>query len=287
MSLTSYRHDGCLFDVDDSGGGGDGQNGGNVETVILLHGFPQSRTSWRELTPQLVDRGYRVIAPDQRGYSPGARPRRRRDYTLDKLAGDVIALADAADVERFHVLGHDWGGAVAWALGANHSDRVASVTSLSTPHPQAMISSLVSSDQLLRSWYMLFFQLPVIPELMVTNPILSGRFKSTLSSSGLPAAQVEENVEMLARGSASGGFNWYRALPLSWPQSVGSVKSPTLYIYGDADFALGPKAAELTRRYVDATYRFVSLLGAGHWLPETDADKVAPLLLEHLADHPI
>ncbi|MEI2639114.1 MAG: alpha/beta fold hydrolase [Microthrixaceae bacterium] len=188
MSLTSYRHDGCLFDVDDSGGGGDGQNGGNVETVILLHGFPQSRTSWRELTPQLVDRGYRVIAPDQRGYSPGARPRRRRDYTLDKLAGDVIALADAADVERFHVVGHDWGGAVAWALGANHSDRVASVTSLSTPHPQAMISSLMSSDQLLRSWYMLYFQLPVVPELMVTNPILAGRFKSMLLSSGLPAA---------------------------------------------------------------------------------------------------
>ncbi len=275
---SSYDHDGFTFDFDDSGDG---------HPVVLLHGFPQSRRSWDRLIPTLVDAGFRVLAPDQRGYSPGARPRQRRAYTVDLLVGDVIALADAVGLDRFHVVGHDWGGAVAWALGADHGDRVATVTSLSTPHPTAMLSAMTRSNQALRSWYMALFQLPWLPEWMATNRLATERFTAKLTASGLPTEEAAANVRLLRDGAARGAFNWYRALPFDPPGGVGVVDVPTLYVYGDADFALGPKAAELTQHYVTGDYRFERLLGADHWLPETAADEVATMLLRHLRDHPI
>ncbi|MGL4299319.1 MAG: alpha/beta fold hydrolase, partial [Candidatus Neomicrothrix subdominans] len=161
MALTSYRNDGLTFEVDDSGGA--------AEAVVLLHGFPQTRTSWAGLTPHLVGAGYRVLAPDQRGYSPGARPKRRRDYAIGRLVGDVLALADAAGLKRFHVLGHDWGGGAGWALAEAHPERLLSLTSLSTPHPRAMAASMVRSNQALKSWYMLAFQLPWLPEAIIES----------------------------------------------------------------------------------------------------------------------
>jgi pimeloyl-ACP methyl ester carboxylesterase len=106
------------------------------EPVLLLHGFPQTAACWTELAEALADAGYRVLAPDQRGYSPGARPAAVRDYRMPELVADVLAVADRAGARRFHVVGHDWGGAVAWHLAARHPERVATLTAVSTPHPR-------------------------------------------------------------------------------------------------------------------------------------------------------
>src|SRR5205814_3021424 len=141
---------------------------GDGEVIVLLHGYPETKESWDGVIPGLVDGGYRVLAPDQRGYSRRARPKGRRAYGSEHLVGDVLALADAAGAERFHVVGHDWGGAVAWYCAMWHPERVKTMTSLATPHPSAFVRSLLTSTQLLHSWYFLLYQLPAIPEWMTT-----------------------------------------------------------------------------------------------------------------------
>jgi pimeloyl-ACP methyl ester carboxylesterase len=275
--LSTFQHDGLTFDVDDSGGDGD--------VVVLLHGFPQTKSSWRQVSPALVDAGYRVLAPDQRGYSPGARPRSRRAYALDHMVADTIALADAAGATRFHVVGHDWGGAVAWGLGAAHPDRLASLTSLTTPHGRAMASSFVRSTQLLRSWYMLALQLPGLPERMLRADG-GKRVCAQLAKGGLSGTSLDESVALLTSGGAHGAVNWYRGVPFSSRHLAAPVTVPTLYVYASDDFALGRKAAELTGRYVTGPYRFEVLEGVSHWIPDDAADRLNPLLLEHLAAHP-
>ncbi|MFZ2548876.1 MAG: alpha/beta fold hydrolase [Candidatus Microthrix subdominans] len=275
MALTSYRNDGLTFEVDDSGG--------ESEAVVLLHGFPQTRTSWAGLTPHLVDAGYRVLAPDQRGYSPGARPRRRRDYGIGRLVGDVVALADVAGLERFHVVGHDWGGGAAWALAERHPERLLSLTSLSTPHPRAMVASMVRSNQALKSWYMLAFQLPWLPEAIIKSNRGGKRVRGALIDAGMTPNEADDRMELLRNGAARGALGWYRALPFAGRQESHPTAVPTLYIYSTGDVALSRKAADLTENYVSGPYRYEVLEGVSHWIPDDAADMVAPMILEHLA----
>lgn len=276
--MESYDHAGLHFDVSDSGPP-DGP------LIVALHGFPATRGSWDRVTPLLADAGYRVLAPDQRGYSPGARPPGRRPYRLDCLVADVVQLADHAGVDRFHVMGHDWGGAVAWSLAAWHPERLHTVTSLATPHPRAFLRSMLTSTQLLHSWYMAFFQLPVLPELAFREPGLR-RLRRTLLRSGLDEHTMTDYLEVLTEpGAATGAINWYRALPFTSPLRLGPSRVPTLYIYGDEDFALGRRAADLTGRFVTGRYRYEVLHGAGHWLPEEHASAVARLFLQHAPPH--
>src|SRR3712207_4261017 len=166
------------FDVRDAGPD-DG------EPVVLLHGFPQDATAWDRVAPALHQHGLRTLAPDQRGYSPMARPRGRACYRLRETTGDVLALLEAAGLDSAHVVGHDWGGLVAWALGAWHPKRVRTLTALSVPHPAAMTAAMLASDQALRSSYAGFFQLPVVPERL----LLAGNgavLRRVLRSGGLP-----------------------------------------------------------------------------------------------------
>ncbi|MEJ7585388.1 MAG: alpha/beta fold hydrolase, partial [Acidimicrobiales bacterium] len=128
--MKTFTNDGLTFEVSDRG-----PEDGPV--VILLHGFPQTAECWAGVAPRLADAGLRVLAPNQRGYSPQARPTGRRAYLLNLLMGDVLALADSAGAERFHLVGHDWGAVVAWSVAAEHPERVASLTTLSVPHPRA------------------------------------------------------------------------------------------------------------------------------------------------------
>src|SRR3954452_5570270 len=186
--LTEFAHDGLRFDVTDAGPV-DG------EPVVLLHGFPQTRHCWRRVVPLLSAGGYRVLAPDQRGYSPSARPKGRRAYRLERLTADVIALADAIGTPRFHVIGHDWGGAVAWALAARHPDRLHTMTSLATPHSRAMTRSMWSSDQLLRSWYIALFQVPWLPELAFRTDATAARLRDRLVRSGLGEDDAAPHAE--------------------------------------------------------------------------------------------
>ncbi|MEY2460652.1 MAG: hypothetical protein QOG30_2482 [Acidimicrobiaceae bacterium] len=271
---ATFEHDGWRFDVTDTGPA-DG------ETVVLLHGFPQSRACWSRVAPLLVHAGFRVVAPDQRGYSPGARPRGRRPYRLERLAADVIALIDTVGVERAHVVGHDWGGAVAWALSARHPDRLASMTSLATPHGRAMRQALWSSNQLARSWYIAMFQIPWLPD-TVLRGAASAAFQRALVRSGLGERDAEIYAAWLRQpGAATAAINWYRALPFATKADLGRSTVPTLYVYGSADVALGQRAADLTADHVDAAYHYEVLDGASHWLPECEAETVAALIVNH------
>lgn len=273
--MEEYEHGGLWFDVSDSG-----PPDGPV--VIALHGFPETRRAWEKLTPLLTEAGYRVLAPDQRGYSPRARPRGRRAYRLNLLADDVIALADQVGADRFHVVGHDWGGAVAWSLAAWHPERLITMTSLAMPHPRAFLRSLLTSTQLAHSWYMAFYQLPVLPEMSFRRPGVR-LLTRTLVRSGLHKVSIREYLKVLGEpGAAKCAINWYRAVPFTSPSRLGGSPVPTLYVYGDKDFALSRRAADLTARYVTGPYRYEILEGASHWLPEQYATSVARLFLHHV-----
>src|SRR5215208_3793425 len=176
--MDSFQRDGLTFDVRD-GGPVDG------EPVVLLHGFPQDSAAWNHVAPALHQEGLRTLAPDQRGCSPMARPRGRGRYTLRETTADVLALLDAAGLDSAHIVGHDWGGMVAWALAAWHPDRVRTLTVLSVPHPAAMQKAFVTSDQGLRSLYMALFQLPVVPEQLLLARDGAG-LRRTLIRAGLP-----------------------------------------------------------------------------------------------------
>ena len=246
------------------------------EPVLLLHGFPQDGTSWSGVAPVLRRAGLRTLVPDQRGYSPGTRPRGRRAYRLELLVQDAVALLDAAGLERAHVVGHDWGGIVAWTLAAHRPERTASLTVASVPQPRALARSLTRSPQALRSAYVGAFQLPRLPE-----ALLGPRLEQLLRRSGLPAAEAARYAaRMREPGALTGALNWYRALPLSRLRT-GPVDVPTTYAWGARDPALGRRAAELTAEHVRGPYRFVEL-DAGHWLPETRAEELAGLVLERV-----
>jgi len=261
--IDTFEHEGLHFDVTDEGPL-DGP------AVVLLHGFPVDRTSWRRIAPLLHEAGLRTLAPDQRGYSPGARPRGRAAYRLDRIVGDVFALTDAAGVERVHVVGHDWGGGIAWLAAGARPERVASVTVLSTPHPIATNRALRGSlDQARKSWYMAAIQLPALPERW-----LAPRLERTLTSGGLPAEDARRYAAHLAEpGALTAAMGWYRAMPIS--RGVAHrCRVPATYVWGRRDPFLGPVAAALTADSVVADYRFVEL-DEGHWLPELAAPACA------------
>ncbi len=271
--MDRFSRAGLVFDVDDTGPP-DG------EVVMCLHGFPESRAAWEGVAPGLAAAGRRVLAPDQRGYSPGARPLRRGAYRMAELVADVVALADRAGAARFHVVGHDWGGAVAWALGAWHPDRVATLTVLSTPHPQALLRSFLTSTQGIRSWYMGWFQVPAVPERVLLADDVLGR---SLRRSGLPGRFVDRYVaRMREPGAATAALNWYRAAALD-RRAVGAVRVPTLYAWSTGDVALGRAAAEATAGHVSAPYRFEVLDGVSHWIPEEAPEAVVRLVLSLVA----
>ncbi|MGE9807331.1 MULTISPECIES: alpha/beta fold hydrolase [unclassified Janibacter] len=273
--MDTFTRDGLTFDVDD-----DGPRDGEV--VVLLHGWPQDRAAWRRVTPNLNAAGYRTLAPDQRGYSPGARPTAVSAYRLPELLADVIALIDAAGVERAHVVGHDWGGGLAWALAEARPDRVASLTVLSTPHPRAMQWALLHGDQARRSWYMAAFQIPKVPEW-----ILGRRLERMLTDIGLPAEDAARyGARFRVPGAATAGINWYRALVSPRGVRTGAtggagVTVPTTFVWGRDDPALGRAAAERTAAYVSGDYAFVDV-DAGHWLPETCAEVVVEQVLARI-----
>ncbi|WP_374929955.1 alpha/beta fold hydrolase [Kytococcus sedentarius] len=251
-----------VFDVRDGG-----PQGGEV--VVLLHGFPQDASSWQDVEPLLHGAGLRTLAPDQRGYSPGASPTATGAYRLEELVGDVVAVIDAAGADRVHLVGHDWGGAAAWAVATRHPARVASLTVLSTPHPAAFARALRTLGQLRKSWYMGAFQVPRLPELL-----LAGRVGALLRRQGVPAAE-RYGRRFATADSLRGPIGWYRAnAGLGGAIFRDPVVVPTTYVWGSRDAALGRTGAELTAHHVEGDYRFVEL-DADHWLPEKEAQRVA------------
>ncbi|MGX9789348.1 alpha/beta fold hydrolase [Mycobacterium sp. MMS18-G62] len=280
--MDQFRRGELVFDVRDAGPA-DGP------VVVLLHGFPQSNSCWDAIIDRLTAHGFRCLAPNQRGYSPGARPPRRRDYRISELVDDVGALIDASGAERVHIVGHDWGGFVAWAVAAQLPSRLASVSPISVPHPAAFVKAMATSKQALASWYMAVFQLPRIPErLLLRRNGASSRLQSFLEQGGLaPDAAARDARAMAEPGALTAALNWYRAMPFSGGRRVAKkITVPTMYVWSDNDAALLEKAARASGRYVSADYRFETLRGVSHWIPEERPDTVAELLLDWFRLHP-
>lgn len=266
--MDQFERSGLIFPVQDHGPA-------DEQAVLLLHGFPQGPSSYDSVVPRLTAEGFRVLVPTQRGYAATARPTRRRDYKSIEMVDDVIALLDAAGIAKVHLVGHDWGGAVAWAVAGFHPERVRSLTALSMPHPAAFVESMVRSSQALKSWYMGLFQLPRLPELMVLKTL-----RKTLSDSGLPAADVSRYVSAMTQpGALTAALNWYRGMFLGGLPTSPDVAVSTTYVWGQKDFALGRAAAERTGEHVTGDYRF-EVLNAGHWLPETRPEEVTKAIIE-------
>lgn len=260
--------------------------------VLLLHGFPQSSFEWRHQMAALAAAGYRAVAYDQRGYSPGARPEGLEHYRMEHLVADVLAVADELAAHRFDLVGHDWGGAVAWLVAAHYPQRVRTLTSVSTPHPAAFAAAIAGGDpdQLAKSSYIEMLR----KEGAAEEALLSGEgagLRGVLAATGHPDPDgTEEYVKLLTEpGALTAALNWYRAVSVSEAagRSAGGAKIevPTLFVWGDADAALGRVAAEGSAAFVEGPYRFEPLAGVGHWIPEEVPDQLNRLLLEHLSSH--
>ena len=255
------------------------------EPVLLLHGFPQTSLAWSAQLAALAGAGYRACAFDQRGYSPGARPTDVDAYRSPELTADVIRVADALGMDRFHLVGHDWGGAVAWQVGGRHADRLRTLTVVSTPHPAAMglaLSGNLGGDQAERSGYFEIFRAEGSENGFLADD--AQFFRAVFAASGMPEGKGEPYVEALGTPEALGAaLNWYRAADLSLVEGLGPITVPTMYVWSTEDPALGREAAEATGRYVNGPYRIEVLDGVGHWVAEQAPDRLNALLLDHLA----
>jgi pimeloyl-ACP methyl ester carboxylesterase len=259
--------------------------------VLLLHGFPESRHSWRAALPALAAAGYRAVAPDQRGYSPGARPDPAdlANYAFDKLMTDAIEIAGAAgyDGKRFHLVGHDWGGQVSWGVAGKHPERLASLTILSRPHPQSFRRALLKEDgdQKHRSRHHRAFLEPETGKMLLADN--ARRLRSGLFGQGVPEAALEEHLSVLGNPAAiEAALAWYRANK-GLAADIGAIKVPTLYIWGDADATVGPDAAHGTREFIEAAFVMEVLPGVGHFVMDQTPAKATELLMAHLKKHPV
>jgi pimeloyl-ACP methyl ester carboxylesterase len=277
--MDSFTRDGLRFDVRDHR---PAVPAPGEPVAVLLHGFPQDASAYDAVAGLLVAAGVRALAPDQRGYSPGARPPGRRAYAVEELVADVRALLDAAGVARAHVVGHDWGGAVAWAFAHRHPDRTASLTALGTPHPAAMRAGLRRGAQAVRSAYVLGFQVPVVPERLLLARD-GRRLRRSLTGSGLEDERAGRYVaRMREPGALAGGLAWYRALPVTRGGGTGPVGVPTTYLSGRRDPFFDPASVAATREHVTGPYLHREL-DADHWLPEHRPADVAAAVLRHAA----
>ncbi len=252
-------------------------------TVILLHGFPVTSAMWLPIIEPLTSAGYRVIAFDQRGYSPGARPKDPAAYMIPNLVSDVVAVADATQTDRFHLVGHDWGSAVGWSVVMAHPQRILSWTGISIAHPAAFAAALESDpDQQSRSGYFTLFTLPVVPETLFTLNnlmVLMGAY------SGMQSIQQDEYRAVFSEpGALTAALNWYRqmAAGLRGARDVEpDINTPTLFIWGDNDPSAGRFAVDTQAEFMKGPYRKLELAG-GHWLITSHGAQIMDAILEHL-----
>lgn len=250
------------------------------ETVILLHGFPSTSHMWHELIDFLSNENYRVIAPNQRGYSQGARPSEISEYRIDNLVEDVLDIADAMNIDKFHLVGHDWGSAVGWVVTATNKDRILTWTALSVPHLDAFGDAIVNDKtQENKSSYIDFFRMKFLPELYFK--FLNYRnLKNIWSSSS--ELQIEKYMNVFSqRNAITGALNWYRAI--EFDRKIGDIYVPTLMIYGLNDAAIAEKGVDETEKYIKAPYT-LKKLNVSHWIMQESFEEVSVFILDHLQD---
>lgn len=256
----------------------------NGEAVFLLHGFPETSHEWRYALPVLGEAGYRAIAPDQRGYSPRARPTDVAEYAIPLLVQDVLDMADALGIERFHVVGHDWGAGVAWPLPVAARERVRSLTAVSVPHPDAFAEALAdpASCQYAASAYFDFFVTPAATDFMVNDG--AAGLRAILA--GLPEEDIDVYVDALgSREAMDGALAWYRAnienRTFNAP-ALGKISVPTLFVWSSGDIAICDAAVARTADFVEASYRYQPIPDVAHWVVELASDAFNASLLAHL-----
>jgi len=278
---------GLRFEVDTCGAGD--------RLALCLHGFPEAAISWRYQMPVLAELGYKVWAPNQRGYGRTTRPRNVDDYRTDRLVADVAGLIDASAASSVTLIGHDWGAAVAWLFATDRVRPLERLVIMNVPHPALFARRLRSVDQAARSWYILFFQLPLVPELALrwNNALPVARaFLSSASDPGRfpPAVLDVYRRNALVPGALTAMLNWYRAVVRGAsdrvPRAYPIIETPTLLIWGDADVALTKATTFGTERYVrDLTIRYLS--GVSHWVQQDAPLTVNAMLAAFLRGEPV
>jgi epoxide hydrolase 4 len=257
---------------------------GSGPLVILLHGFPECWFEWRRVLPRLAER-YRVVAPDLRGYNRSAKPGGISSYAIPRVTADVVDLVEALDAERAYIVGHDWGGIIAWYLGMHHADRVAKLVIMNAPHPATYARELVNVGQLMRSWYAGFFQLPLLPEAALRLTIR----RLLRASARIPDAFPDDALDVYEDaasqpGAATAIIDYYRAIPrmAALGKPVGTVSVPTLVLWGMQDAALSPRLLDGLEPWVP-DLRVERFPESSHWLPEEQPAVVAERLLRFFA----
>lgn len=253
--------------------------------VILLHGFPESAVMWDKFMDELTADGYYAIAPNQRGYSAGARPDDVEQYELKYLTSDIIAIADQLGLEQFHLIGHDWGAAVGWQVAAENPDRVISYAAISVPHVDAFGKAYrEDTTQYESSAYIRFFQKSILPEFMMAKGNYE-RLRSIWSQHD--AGEIEHYISILGQENAlTSAINWYRAnFPIfTNGLNIGKVEVPVTFIWGSQDHALKRSGVDDTQNYVEAEYEFIEM-DAGHWVIQEKYPELTGYLIEHLAKY--
>ena len=256
---------------------------GEGTPVLMLHGFPDSARLWRNQIPALVDAGYRVIAPDLRGYGRSSRPEGVDAYAIANVFVDVLGLLDHLGIEKTHVVGHDWGAGVAWGLTAFAGERATSLTALSVGHPLSF-GDRTNLRQLQASWYMLLFQFEGIAEELLSRD--DWAFARRWMGNEI---DIDRYIEDLSRpGALTAGLNWYRANahparwiepPLEWPP----IEVPVMGIWSTGDFALTEQQMTESERYLEGPWRYERVDAPSHWIPLHAPDELNKLLLDFLA----
>jgi pimeloyl-ACP methyl ester carboxylesterase len=266
----------------------------NDELVILLHGFPEFWYSWRHQLSALAGR-HHVVAPDMRGYNLSDKPSRIEDYRIDALVEDVVGLIKFFGASKAAIVGHDWGAGVAWAVAQKYPERVSKLAVMQVP-PAAAWRANITFRQLLRSWYMFFFQVPAFPEWLIRRKNLSGLDRTfrerVFRRNTFSDSDVESYKQAMRQpGALTAAINYYRANLGSIlftgsrdesPKNQVGIEVETLFIFGEQDFAIIPETVRNVQNYVDGPYREVRIPDSGHWVQNEAVAEVNSALIDFL-----
>ena len=270
------------------------ESGSGDKLVILLHGFPEFWYAWQKQLIALSEK-FHVVAPDMRGYNLSDKPSRVEDYRIDKLVADVIGLLDHFGAKQAAIVGHDWGAGVAWAIAQKYPERVSRLAVLQVPLQAAWRANL-TLKQIMRSWYMFFFQIPRLPEWLISRQNFRAIERTFQEKVGRKNSFTPQDVERYKEavrqpGALTGAVNYYRAnlfdrllmrKQTKDKQGDGRIQVPTLFIYGEQDFAIIPATVRGLEKYIDADYREVRIPDSGHWVQNEAPEEVNAALLEFL-----
>ena len=266
------------------------KEGSGKKLVILLHGWPEFWYTWRYQIPVLAEH-FTVVAPDLRGFNLSDKPIGISNYKIDIVASDIAELIPNLGFEKAYIVGHDWGGAIAWSFAALYPDLTEKLVVLNCPHPKEMLKSFKKNpSQLLKSWYMFMHQIPVLPEFVMSN-FLAYFFKKFVrgwmyNKQNFTDADLTEFVRAYRQnGALTGSINYYRAMLQTKPnKSVfkNKITAPTLLIWGTGDKALGKELTYNTQEYIDATYDVKYISNCSHWTQNDCPDEVNNYLIDFL-----